>query len=195
MTKHVVGKQTLAIAAVAAFALTLGAGSTAAMASVGGNPVAMSTVLASDQTPEDRLPSEDGQPFADGMGLVNETSRSLGGTETTNYWIVLDADANVCLVGKFTSDGFSTITCTTPENFQKGGISSLQYSETGYAEAYLAPDGLQAREIPVGLEQLDSGLISGDSRAAAEDALTFDSGDGARGRIAEITEVQLLHLG
>lgn len=193
MKKRVVGKQSLAIVAVAAFALTLGAGSTAAMASTSGNPVAMSAVLATEQSPVDVLPTEDGEPFADGLGLVGTSSRSLGSTDTFSYWVVLDSDANVCLVGQFLGDGSSTITCTTPEDFQKGGIASLQYSETGYAEAYLAPDGLQARDIPAGLEELESGLISGDSRTASEDSVTFDAGDGARGRIVETTEMQLLH--
>lgn len=192
MTKRIVRRQPLVLAAVAVFALTLGAGSTAAMASAGGNPVAMTTLLTNKQSAEDVLPTEDGAPFGEGMGLVNTSSRALGSTETSKYWIVLDTDSNVCLVGQFISDGWSTVTCTTAEHFQKSGISSLQYSDDDYAEAYLAPDGLQLRQVPTGLEQLESGLITGDSRASS-DALVFAGGDGARGRIAESTEIQLLH--
>lgn len=191
MNKRTFGRQSMAIAAVAVFAVALGAGSTAAMASARGNPVTMSAVLASKQSPEDVLPAEDGRPYGDGLGLVSSSSRSLGSTETSNYWIVLDAKSNVCLVGQFLSDRSSSMTCITPESFQKVGIASLRYSDTSYAEAYLAPDGLQASEIPAGLKQLESGLITGDSRPS-EGVLRFEGGDGNRGLIAESNEMRLL---
>lgn len=49
------------------------------------------------------------------------------------------------------------------------------------------PDG---GKVDTALEELESGPLPGESRTAAEGSVTFDAGDGARGRIAE---VQLLH--
>jgi len=187
-------RRLLGIVGVAVFAVGLGASSAASAASAAGNPVAMSSLLQGDQTPADLLPEEDGQPFAEGLGLVNETSRLIGENEDARFWIVLDEESKVCLVSLFVSDGWSTISCVTAQDFQSRGVSSLHYSPDDYVEAYLAPDGLRPAAIPNGLDALDSELIVGDSRGG-HDAIEFSADKAsatARGIPPQI-QMPLLH--
>ncbi|KTR78171.1 hypothetical protein NS234_04395 [Microbacterium oxydans] len=187
-------RRLLGIVGVAVFAAGLGISSAASAAAAADNPVAMSSLLQTEQDQADQLPLTDGQPFADGLGLVSESSRLAGETSTTQFWIVMDQDNKVCLVSRFKSDGWSSISCVTPEVFQTRGVSNLFQSDKDYTEAYLAPDGLSPAIVPSGLAEMESGLIIGDSRGASE-PLTFAAGDAsqkARGAAPQI-EMRLLH--
>lgn len=187
----------LAIASVALFSLCLGFSSTAAATTADGNPLAMSSILSTDQSKEDLLPKEEGGPFADGLGLVEASSRSLGSTGEAKYWLVVDQEQNLCLVTQFISDESSSITCAPTKSFQTLGMSSLIFSEENYSEAYLAPDGLTVETLPPGLTEIESGLIVGDSRGA-DDTLVLSGGDSVTrssgsGSLTESVELKLLH--
>lgn len=183
------------LSVLATFGLGFGAASAwGASPAANAGPGAYLQIMSKPATAEDQLPSErEGVPYLDGAGLRYDTSRYLGSDANAKFWVVTNEQEHICLVNVLEVTGDSSMVCVTPDRFGKQGVAGTVTSfgadgeETGYTEAYLAPDALHFAEVPGGLTAVSDSLVAGDTREA-EGALTFTTGDGR----AQL-EMQLIH--
>lgn len=161
----------VALSVVAMFGVGFAATSAwAASPAASSMPEAYLRVLARAATEVDQLPVErDGVPYADGAGLLYDTSRFLGSTDHAEYWVVANELGHICLVIALTQNGDSSMACVTKDRFGREGVAGAVTSlrdgeERGYAEGYLVPDSLHFASIPGGLGEVSANLVGGDSR-------------------------------
>ena len=140
------------------------------------------------------MPAEaKGVPYAEGAGLLYDTSRYLGTDGNAEYWVVEHEKDRICLVNVLTTTGDSSMVCVTEDQFRSSGVSGAVTSlgvadeEKGYAEGYLVPDSLHFVDVPRGLTAISGNLVAGDSRDQ-KGTLTSTTGNGK----AQL-QIQLIH--
>lgn len=142
--------------------------------------VAMSSVFADQQAPEDHLPGfllSGPQKLDD---LVPDSTRLLGLENGTKAWTALNTHGEACLVSLLPGDDeWASMTCATPEIFAKQALSLQAATDDAESRLYFIPEGYTA---PSELSEVAPQLYSGDpSKAETEPVtLTEEASKGAR---------------